>query len=167
VSAHHLWSQRSRLLATFRFYDLTESYDLTGGLEVRHGMFKGSRLAQGGALLNVGSTTSAFYQACCLRLLFDVWGKAHNSEFDYYDAFEAFIKGLRVKTNHLIDHGRKRTVLQSQRRGFTPSLAWVELTRTQTQKCELRINGQRVRIRSGQEKVSQGTSGQCSEGEIS
>jgi hypothetical protein len=32
---------------------------------------------------------------------------AHDSEFDDYYAFEAFIKGLRVKTNYLIDHGRK------------------------------------------------------------
>jgi hypothetical protein len=39
--------------------------------------------------------------------LFDVWEKVPESEFNYYDALEAFIEGLRAKTNCLTDHGRK------------------------------------------------------------
>jgi hypothetical protein len=94
-------------VGAFRFYGLAESNDLAVDLEARRGILKNSRLTQDGVLLNVGSTTSALYQAGCLRLLFDEWEKAHENEFDYHNALEAFIKGVRVKTNYLIDHGRK------------------------------------------------------------
>jgi N-terminal domain of argonaute/Argonaute linker 1 domain len=92
-------------VGSMKFYGLTQFQSLGAGIEARHGFLKSVRQAEAGLLLNVGNTTSAFYQSGCLRTLIDVWEMAQ--KFWTYPGLENFIKGVRVKTNYLTRYGRK------------------------------------------------------------
>jgi hypothetical protein len=69
-------------------------------------MARSARLAQADLFLNVGSTTSAFYQSGYLRHLLDPRYKARKKATEYI-SLENFVRGARLKTNYLIVHGRK------------------------------------------------------------
>ncbi len=94
----------------------TEKASLTEGLEAIRGYFSSVRLASSRTLVNVNVSHGAFYEAIDLPKLIDKWATKDYQLFGDADwaRLEAFLKGLKVRTNYLKDeNGNRITQVQS------------------------------------------------------
>lgn len=79
--------------------------DLGGGLIAVRGYYCSVRGFTARILVNINVCTSAFYPNINLRALIDLFNTSHSRE-----SLQEFLKGLRVKTNHIKDsNGPPRT----------------------------------------------------------
>ncbi|KAL8853079.1 MAG: hypothetical protein Q9221_002109 [Calogaya cf. arnoldii] len=79
--------------------------NLLGGLDAIPGFFSCVRPASQNLLVNVNSTTGAFYHVLRLDELMDKWDKARKDRGRWdvvkLDTLQGFLKGLRIKALHL------------------------------------------------------------------
>ena len=94
----------------------TENLYLTEGLEAVRGYFLSVRLASSRTLVNVNVSHGAFYEAIKLSELIENWITDQGRRLGDEDwvRLEAFLKGLKVRTNYLKDgNGKRITKVQS------------------------------------------------------